>query len=326
MIGGGCGLKNSDRLKRAVAFYFSVILYFTLLPIVLSYSLGYKIDFRALKIYKTGIIYIKSTPAGAEIYLNDRRHNDLTPAQIEELKPGTYKIEVRQKGFYAWENDVTVRPNMVTKADRIILFPIIQQAKLISDREISDFAISEKNYIYFMDKAGLFKSNMDGTALKRLSLYSNWPGDITARKFSIDGSKFLYFNQRTVWLVSLNAVKAMAQVGEYAEVEEIVTADEPILDVFWYSGSGYIIVVTERYINVVELRGGARRNAAALYKFNSKPQRLYYDSINDSLYFIDRGKGPDSRLGNYLYRLDLRQTFFDKLMNMLLKREAEVRL
>lgn len=316
-------MRNSDSIKRAIAFYFSVLLYIVLLPIVLSYSLGYKIDFKKLKIYKTGIIYVNSSPAGASIYINGKLHPDLTPSQIEELKPDTYRVEVKREGFYAWEKELTVRPNMVTKAERIILFPIMQKEKRILERDMTDFAVSGKNSVYCMTASGLFKSNLDGTMLKRLSPYSDWPKDIEYKKFSPDGDKFLFFNKKTVWVVYLDPDKAVARDGENARVEEVLASDDPILDVFWYSGAGYVIIVTEKYINVAELRGGGKRNTACLYKFNAKPRRFYYDSDNDSIYFTDIEKGSGNWDANYLYRLDLRQTFFDKLIKMLLKREPE---
>ena len=60
-----------------------------------------------------------------------------------------------------------------------------------------------------------------------------------------------------------------------------------------------------------------------LYKFSSEPHTVYYDSNNGSLYFMDRGKDNFSKDGNYLYRLDLRQKFFDSLMQLIIKRETE---
>ena len=121
----------------------------------------------------------------------------------------------------------------------------------------------------------------------------------------------------------LNLDKNLIKNGESARAENILTTEEPIIDVFWYTGSGYIIVVTEKYINVVELRGGGKRNIATLYKFNTTPHTVFYDSNNGSLYFLDRGKDNFSKDGSYLYRLDLRQKFFDYLMQLLLKKDTE---
>ena len=54
----------------------------------------------------------------------------------------------------------------------------------------------------------------------------------------------------------------------------------------------------------------------SLYKFNSRPHGLYYDDNNDSLYFTDTRSGE---YGSFLYRIDLRQKFFDSFLKMLKK-------
>ena len=153
-------MRPSDKIRRAIAFYFCAALFCVLLPIVLSYALGYQIDYHNLRIYKTGILYVESRPAGASIYLNGRKHGDITPAQIEELKPGTYRIVVSREGFYPWERDLAVRPNMVTKADRIVLFPVAQEMKKMGERGVVDFAVSGNGYVYYMKRSGLYRSKI----------------------------------------------------------------------------------------------------------------------------------------------------------------------
>ncbi len=314
---------NYEQIKRAIAFYFSLTLFFTLLPIVLSYSLGYKIDYHEFKIYKTGIIYLKSQPSGASIYLNGKMLPDVTPARIEELKPGEYRVELKRDGFYPWQKEMVVRPNMVTRADDIILFPLTQEMKRICNYEVSDFTISDKNYIYYMTNIGFFRSDMDGTSIKKLSLHSNWPRDIIGRRFSPDGSKILYFNNSSIWVIYLNPDKKLMKNGEDVKVEELLRSPIPVMDVYWYSESKHIVFVTDKDISAVELNGEGERNIVMLYRFNSKPQGIYYDTTNDSLYFTDYRKDRGAREGNYLYRLDLRQRFFDVLMQRF-KKELEV--
>lgn len=317
-------MKKSDKVMRMISFYFSVALFFLLLPIVLSYSLGYHIDFHALKIYRTGIIYVKSQPSGAAIYINSKLLSDVTPARIEELKPGLYRLEVRRDSFYPWQKDLVVRPNMVTKVDDIVLFPIMQEMKRICGYGIKDFAISAQNYIYYMTNNGLFRSNLDGTNIKKLTRYSNWPNDILGRKFSPGGDKLLYFNNYYIWVIYLNVDRTLAKESEYAKVEEVLKSPNPIKDVYWYSESKHIVFVTDKDINVMELYGEGARNIVMLYKFNTTPANIYYDDSSDSLYFRDFGKGPASQEGNYLYRLDLRQKFFDSLMRKL-KKEFDIK-
>lgn len=310
-----------------IAFWSSTALFCVLLPIVLSYALGYQIDYSTLKVYKTGILYINSNPAGAAIYLNGHLFSDVTPAQVEELKPGAYKVEVRRDGFYPWERELVIRPNMVTRADRIVLFPVTQDMKVLGEREVADFTVSDKNYLYCFSGSGLFRLYADGSGLKRLSSYARWPEWLKGKKFSPDNNKIALYNDRAVIVVYLSPDSSRVQppeaAAEEARVEEVFASSDPIVDVFWYSQSNYLLVVTEKDIKVVELRGGDKRNIALLYKFSARPRGVHYDDDRDTLFFTDAARGPGAK-GTFLYRLDLRQKYFDTfLQQLLLKKETE---
>lgn len=315
---------KGDKIFRMIGFYFSVSLFLIILPVILSYSLGYKIDYKAFKIYKTGIIYINSQPSGAFVLVNGRPHKDPTPTQIEELKPGIYKIEVKREGFYPWEGELIVEPNMVTRADKIVLFPVTREMKMLGKLDVMDFVISDSNYLYYFTNSGLFKSATDGSNLKKISSYSAWPARINEKKFSPDGDKILYFSDNSICVVYLNPEKNAAKEKYESRVEEVLKSPEPIIDAFWYYDSGYMIAVTDKDVKVIELRGGMTRNIASLYRFSSRPGSLYYDEKSDSLYFTDVKVEPDLEPKRHLYRLDLRRTFFDSLKEFLLNKETGV--
>jgi hypothetical protein len=312
------GVKNSDSLIRHIAFFFSLALYLILLPIILAYSLGYHVDFHKFVIYKTGILSLKSTPSGASIYVNGKPYPDITPARIEELRPGTYSIEVKRENFYPWQKDLTVRANMVTRAENILLFPTLQEMGMVSDRETDNFFIpDDKSQIYYMMKSGLYKSNMDGTNFKKLSSYSDWPSDILSKKFSPDGKKVLFFSKNGIWAIYLNG-RDITKDGNAAEVEEVLSGSDIVRDAFWHSGSNHIIFISGRDINVMEIGKGGKKNMVMLTKCSRPPQGLYYDEYSDSLYFNDSPEGNKN-----LYRLDLREKFFSKLMQRV-KKEFDI--
>ncbi|MCX5679653.1 MAG: PEGA domain-containing protein [Candidatus Omnitrophica bacterium] len=316
-------MKNTDKIMRSIAFYTALAAFFILLPIVLSYALGYKIDYHSLKVYKTGIIHVSSHPAGASVYINGKPYNDLTPMSIEDLKPGIYKVEVRREGFYPWEREMEVRPNMVTKADRIILFPVTREMKKVATSEIADFAISENGKIYYLTRYGLFRSDLDGGSLKKLLGYSDWPKNIISKKFSPEMDKLLYFDNYKVFVIQLDVGKMQPKGGEIAKVEEVFASPDPIVDVFWYPGSNYIMTVSEKDIKVIELREGVlKRNIASIYKFNSRPQGVYYNDDAGILYFTDKKSDAVSDEDRFLYKLELKDNFFENIIRMLVKKET----
>jgi hypothetical protein len=311
-------MNKSDAVIRYIAFFFSLALYVTLLPIILSYSLGYHIDFHKFAIYKTGILSLRSTPAGASVYVNGRLHQDITPARIEELRPGTYSVEVRREGMFPWQKELTVRPNMVTRAENIILFPTLQVTEKVGGLETNNFFIpDDRSQIYYMTKSGLYKSGIDGANPKKISSYSSWPTRIIGKKLSPDGKKILYFTENGIWIIYLNGQR-LTKDGEIAEVEEALESSYIIKDVFWHSGSNHIIFVAGRDINVLEIGKGGDKNIVTLNKCHKQPQGLHYDVSNDSLYFND---SPEGR--NNLYRLDLREKYFEKFMERI-KKEFDI--
>jgi len=148
--------------------------------------------------------------------------------------------------------------------------------------------------------------------------------NIIGKKFSPDSDKFLYFTKDCIWVAHLNMDRtSLVKSGESAKIEEILKIPNEIIDAFWYSESKHIVFITDKDINVLEVNGEGTRNIVTLYKFNARPQGLYYDKASDSLYFTDIIKGPDSKEGMRLYRLELRQKFFDQLMRRL-KKEFEI--
>lgn len=311
-------MNKSDTVIRYIGFYISLALYFILLPIVLSYSLGYKIDFHRFKIYKTGIISLSSTPAGASIYINGRVYPDITPARIEELKPGTYSVEVKREGFYPWQKSLSVIPNMVTRADNIVLFQVLRDINKLSVLDTVDFIIPDsKNLIYYMTKSGFYRSNIDGMNLKKLSPYSDWPNRITGKKFSPDGKKILCFNENGIWVIYL-AGKDIASEADHVQIEEVIKDRQAIKDAYWYSSSNHIVFVSGRDINVLELGKGEDNDIVTLHKCEKAPQEFYYDDRNDSLYFSDTIDGSGCVL-----RIDLREKFFDKLLDRV-KKELDI--
>jgi hypothetical protein len=299
-----------DKVVRWTALFVSVAIFLTLLPIVLSYSLGYKIDYREFKIYKTGIISIRSNPSGAVVHINGRIFQDLTPARLEDLKPGKYNIEVRKEGYNPWNKELVVRPNMVTKAEDIVLFPLSKDITKIVNKDFSGFAISGNNYLYCMTSSGFYRSNLDGTNLVRMSPFGDWPGDIKGIIFSPDGEKLIYYNEHYIWVIFLRSYQADKPV----RIDELLKSEELVRYVFWYSQSTHIVFLSGKDVNVIELGPQGSRNVVSLYRFDSEPRNVIYDPANDSLYYTDTGRMPGQKERSSLYRLNLREKFFDKFM------------
>jgi hypothetical protein len=213
---------------------------------------------------------------------------------------------------------------MVTTADRIILFPVKQEMKKVAIGEILDFAMSDNGRIYYFTKYGLFRSDPGSEAVKKVSAYSDWPRDIIGKKFSPENDRLMYFDQNKICVISFETGRSNAKGADASTVEEIFSSPDPLIDVFWYPGSGYIMAVSDKDIKVIELREGVpNRNVVTMYKFNSKPKGVRYDDGSGVLYFMDKKPDGASDEDRLLYKVELKESFFDNMMRILVKKETD---
>lgn len=108
---------------RKIVFYLFVLLYLVLCPYLILYALGYIYNPVQKEIAQTGLIYLSSTPAQADIYLEKSRFRQKTPAQVSGLTPGNYRMTLRLKGHKPWSQVVTVAAGKAVAFGNILLIP-----------------------------------------------------------------------------------------------------------------------------------------------------------------------------------------------------------
>jgi len=96
------------------------------------YAAGYKIG-SGLNIQKTGILVIETTPTNGKVLINNepiygffnilKKDSYLvSPAKINNLLPGEYKIRIELDGYWPWEKQLDIRSGQTTFAEDIKLF------------------------------------------------------------------------------------------------------------------------------------------------------------------------------------------------------------
>lgn len=78
------------------------------------YAQGYRINPQTGKISPSGILVIKSTPDGAQIFINGELKT-ATNATIS-LYPDTYDVSVKKEGFFEWKKRLIIKKEEVTEA------------------------------------------------------------------------------------------------------------------------------------------------------------------------------------------------------------------
>ena len=144
--------------KNKKILFFSIVLAFIIItPIIILYSIGLRIDFKNKRIVQPGLIFVKTSPKNAQIYINEKniKKTDFLfgSAEINNLLPNRYKVKIAKEGFQVWEKNLEVKEGLATEVKDIILFPEILSLNVFS-KNIENFFIppSNKSKIILQEK------------------------------------------------------------------------------------------------------------------------------------------------------------------------------
>jgi hypothetical protein len=294
---------HASQKIRSLLFYLSVLLFFIGLPFILSFALGYKFNVHTLKFVKTGLIFVKTQPAGARIYLNGKLISERSPASMQELLPGSYKVTLELAQHYPWKAQVEVEAGKVSRVDRVILFPVRPNLQQLNQEKFSSFRIdTEKKVVYYLDqeKKIVYRSDLEANNFEDIASLPDRFIQINGWEVSLDQKKLFIFNQHQISTVFFDT-----QVDdEY--VSPVVFLDYPqekIINVFWHSDSYHLVVLTDKHVQVIESRPGAV--PINLVELNNGESSAFYDTKEDALYFSDNQRSPEGSFYNNLYKLEL---------------------
>jgi len=293
----------TEQRIRVVLYYSSLLIFFLGLPFILSFALGYKFDRSTMKFTQTGLIYIKTQPPGASIYINEGLINDKTPVAIRELLPGSYHVRVELPNYYPWSGEVGVGPRKAALLEKIILFPLRPNIEQVNKDKFNVFLVEEaKGVIYYInyEDNGIYASDLNGSHYKKISSFIGISPPSSKWKFSPDNEKIVYFNKHKIGVTYSNGEREK----KYSDKSFVLDYPQAgILDVFWHSDNYHLIVISDRNIEVLEAH--PETNFIELVKLNKRNVAATYNFHEDTLYFVDSQRVEDGSVYNNLYKIDL---------------------
>ena len=84
--------------KSLLSFFITAALLFAVTYGILMFAKGYRPNAEDQAIEKTGMVFIRSTPEGAKIFL-DNELKAVTEDSIAGLRPGTHQIKLVKEGY-----------------------------------------------------------------------------------------------------------------------------------------------------------------------------------------------------------------------------------
>ncbi len=302
-----------ERIRR-ILFYFCLLVFFLGLPFILTFALGYKFNYQSLKFVKTGLIYIKTQPEGAKVYINGKLFSQKSPTSIQELLPGVYKIVLELAAHYPWKAEVDVEAGKVSRIDKVIFFPLRPVLEQLNREKFSSFRIDlKRKLIYYLDqeKKVVYRSNFDASNFEDIASLPEYFSPIDNWNISPDEKKFFIYNAHQIAVLTFD----LGSNDEYLATPVFLDYDqEKITNVFWHSDSYHLVVLTNKYIQVIEARALAR--PINLVELNKENAMASYDQEQDLLFFGDSQIPADNGSYNNLYKLELSANsyLFDKFI------------
>ncbi len=119
-------MKPLTQRQRSTSMIILGIIFLLVAPVILLYSIGYRIDDN-FSLEKTGGIFIHSDVANSSVFLDGEYFKDsgifLRNTLIQDLIPNKeYKIEVYKDGYQGWVKKLYIYPNIVTEG-KVLLLP-----------------------------------------------------------------------------------------------------------------------------------------------------------------------------------------------------------
>ncbi len=103
-----------------------ILLFVIVVPLIILYSLGYRIDLINLRVIATGGIYVREVPTGAYITIDSKIKNTTgifsNSIFVQNLLPTQHNVLIQKDGYYDYQKNLPVKENTVTKLENVVLF------------------------------------------------------------------------------------------------------------------------------------------------------------------------------------------------------------
>lgn len=99
--------------------------FFVIAPVLVLYSMGYRLDFEKMKITSTGGIYVKTFPTAEQIIIDSKIIEKpgifSNSIFVQSLLPNNHTILVEKNGYYNYFKTLPVQEKQVTKLENVLL-------------------------------------------------------------------------------------------------------------------------------------------------------------------------------------------------------------
>jgi len=187
-----------------------IALFLITTPIVVTYTAGYRWNVKKNRLEKVGIIYVRSKPSNADLYLDGKPRPEKTPARLRNLLPDTYKLTVGKSGYLSWTKILPVESALTTFVEGVVLWKDSAPEKVAA----SPSAALTTEEVAGLNRSNPLKANADNLTFEsdgfEIWVESQTNGHETITRLSNEITAILPYATDTGWILYETATEIHA--------------------------------------------------------------------------------------------------------------------
>lgn len=149
---------------RLIILLSCVVCFAIATPVLIAYSMGYRIDFETRKITATGGIYVRTNPVADQVTIDSKISQKpgifSNAVFVQSLLPKSHTVSITKTGYYDYAKTLPVVEKEVTKIENVILFKKNILFGKITDENLSPFA-KEIQKKFIIKNSNLYYSSLE---------------------------------------------------------------------------------------------------------------------------------------------------------------------
>lgn len=271
------------RKIRIILFSSFVFLYLVVAPVMIFYSLGYRIDFESKRLVGTGGLYLKIWPQGANILIDNKINKKLSLFSDQILIQGLFNEEhtilVEKEGYSSWQKTLGIKRKEVTRVENITLI----KEKIIFEKlkdNVKNLYISPNgDLILMLDSLEYSLSIIDSktkTEKNSLSLPENTEGNLSVASWDENSKTIILKAENDYFSVDYNKSGIIEPKTTLFENNEELTVFSP--------DKSKLLFFNDHEISFAETKNPTEK--IFLYRFSEKINDCFWLNNNYLIFNI----------------------------------------
>jgi PEGA domain len=298
-------MKPLTRKQRSSSLLILGIIFLLLAPVIVLYSLGYRLD-NQYSLQKTGGIFIHSSIANSSVYVDNHFFKAtgifIRNTLIQDLTPNKkYTVRIEKEGYQTWSKDIAVYSSFVSEGTVLMLPNAFETREIFKYLDMDGIATSTPRIKFqpkptnpdFIEISKLFASTTKVAAPKKISLFGTTTATSTPiersdletffdtlhitnfenlKNFIVNGKEVSWLDAGNInlyWTDDLVSIPYYYCGGEERVCTNKITLDwgDEIKKFAYLPGRNDVwIILTSHGIYAVEVDGRTQRNIQTIYK------------------------------------------------------------